>query len=60
MMSIGTFFLGDTVDKHGDVGDKQGTVVDKHSGGLSLVKHLVTSRYIVSFLKDNLLTSCKP
>jgi len=27
----------------------KGTVGDKHSGGLSLVKHLVTSRHIVSF-----------
>jgi len=26
----------------------KGTVGDKHSGGLSLVKHLVTSRHIVS------------
>jgi len=27
----------------------KGTVSDKHSSGLSLVKHLVTSRHIVSF-----------
>ena len=40
-------------------GDNKGTVGDKHSGGLSLVKHLVTSRHIVSFLRDNLVTSCK-
>jgi len=33
----------------GMLGDKQGDVCDKHSGGLSLVKHLVTSRHIVSF-----------
>ena len=40
-------------------GDNKGTVGDKHSGGLSLVKHLVTSRHIVSFLRDNLVTCCK-
>ena len=34
----------------------KGTVGDKHSGGLSLVKHLVTS---CKLLSDNLVTSCK-
>jgi len=37
----------------------KGTVRDKHSGSISLVKHLVTSRHIVSFLRDNLVTSWK-
>ena len=34
-----------------------GTVSDKHSSGLSLVKLLITSRHIVSFVRDTLVTS---